>query len=227
MKINKGIGIRFGIATLLIISVVAVTASSKVATIVPDSGGVITACYNSVNGNLRLVGSSETCRHSEEAITWNQAGPAGPAGPAGAPGPQGPVGPAGAEGPAGPQGPEGPAGQQGPEGPAGPQGPPGPGGGSGGSSQNISIGLNPDGSVFKGSGFTVTKITTGWYQLDFPEGSFSAYPIPNVTPLNVSNRIANVSGLSAFPDGSGTITIWVKSTAGGFTDSSLLINIGM
>lgn len=211
MKIKKGIGVRLGIAALLI-SAVAATASSKVVTIVPDGNGVLSACYNTTNGAMRLAGSGDECRNGEEMISWNQTGPEGPAGP------QGPAGP---EGPAGPQGPEGPIG------PEGPQGPAGPGGGGGGSSQNISIGLNPDGSVFKGSGFTVTRITTGWYQLDFPAGSFAAYPIPNVTPLNVSNRIANVSGLSAFADGSGTITIWVKSTAGGFTDSSLLINIGV
>ena len=87
--------------------------------------------------------------------------------------------------------------------------------------------MNSDGTVFKGTGFTVERITTGWYQLNFPAGSFSSHPIPNVTPLTTTNRIANVSGLIYNGDGSAQITVWVKSTTGSFTDSSLLINIGV
>lgn len=91
----------------------------------------------------------------------------------------------------------------------------------------ISIGLHPNGVPFKGSGFTVTKLSTGQYRLDFPPGSFSAFPIPNVTPLSGSNAIATVSGLLGFADGSGQVFIWVRDQNGVFLDSSLLINITM
>jgi hypothetical protein len=62
------------------------------------------ACVNKVNGNMRLVDASTTCRNNEKRVTWNLAGPAGPTGP---------TGPAGAAGPAGPAGPIGPAGAPG------------------------------------------------------------------------------------------------------------------
>ena len=54
-----------------------------------------------VNGALRVVGSGESCRSNESAITWNAAGPVGPAGPTGPAGPDGPMGPVGPQGPAG------------------------------------------------------------------------------------------------------------------------------
>jgi hypothetical protein len=124
---------------------------------VPDSQGVIHACYHAggeERSPLFLIDTSkgEQCQHNEQQITWNQtgtagpqgtkgdtgaAGPAGPMGligpqgPAGAAGPQGPQGPAGSDGAVGPQGPRGDTGAtgaQGPQGSAGPQGPAGPAG---------------------------------------------------------------------------------------------------
>lgn len=62
--------------------------------------GAITACAG-VNGVLRVVGSGESCRSNETAISWNITGPAGPEGPQGPAGPAGPQGPA-AEVPPGP-----------------------------------------------------------------------------------------------------------------------------
>lgn len=58
-------------------------------------------CKKNENGQLRLVGFSDTCRPSETAIDWSITGPQGP------PGPIGPAGATGATGPAGPQGPAG------------------------------------------------------------------------------------------------------------------------
>ena len=120
------------------------------------SGGVISTCYNTKKGTLRVIDAqSDSCDKDETALSWNQAGqpgPSGPPGPAGATGPagpqgvagpkgdvgaQGPAGPAGATGPAGPQGvpgspgPQGPAGSPGPRGDTGPAGPAGPQGPAG------------------------------------------------------------------------------------------------
>ena len=63
-----------------------------------DNAGVIHACADTTNGQVRAVAAGDTCRTNEVALNWNQTGPAGPAGPTGATGAQGPVGP---QGPAG------------------------------------------------------------------------------------------------------------------------------
>jgi hypothetical protein len=51
---------------------------------IPDSNGVIHACYRSsglvANGSVRIVENAEACNNNETPITWNQQGPAGPAG---------------------------------------------------------------------------------------------------------------------------------------------------
>lgn len=54
---------------------------------IPDSGGVIHACYKS-NGDLRVVDSSsgKTCKANETALDWNQRGPKGEPGPQAPPG---------------------------------------------------------------------------------------------------------------------------------------------
>src|SRR5262249_8112202 len=54
---------------------------------IPDSGGVIHACYKK-NGNhsLRVIDSSsskEACQASEKPLDWSQTGPTGAAGPSG------------------------------------------------------------------------------------------------------------------------------------------------
>jgi Collagen triple helix repeat (20 copies) len=90
---------------------------------IPDSDGVIHACYDAISGQVRIVdpetGSPKACGKNEIAIDWNQQGPKGDQGDVG---PQGPAGPTGPAGPAGPSGPTGPAGPIGPAGPAGPAG---------------------------------------------------------------------------------------------------------
>lgn len=104
---------------------------------IPSSTGLITGCYATKDGALRLIDTAagQSCVNKELQITWNQTGPVGAQGPQGAPGPQGPQGPVGAQGMPGPQGdpgPQGPVGRPGPTGvpgqpgPQGPQGEPGP-----------------------------------------------------------------------------------------------------
>jgi hypothetical protein len=78
-------------------------------------GGVIKACRHK-SGYLLVPSPGKACKKSEQAMSWNVAGPAGPAG---APGPKGEAGPPGPGGPAGPAGPAGPPGPPGPPGPAG------------------------------------------------------------------------------------------------------------
>ena len=58
---------------------------------VPDSAGVIHACYGNRDGSLRVVDTEtgQACNPRETALTWNQQGPIGPQGPAGAQGPPG------------------------------------------------------------------------------------------------------------------------------------------
>lgn len=103
-------------------------------------GGQISACVQTVSGNLRIVANIADCKSNETSLVWNIAGAPGaqgPAGPQGAPGPQGPAGPQGEVGPQGAPGqqgipgPQGPIGQTGPQGEVGPQGVPGPQGPAG------------------------------------------------------------------------------------------------
>ena len=50
---------------------------AKFATMTP---GVLEACVNPGNGNMRLVDSSTPCHNNESRISWNITGPAGPPG---------------------------------------------------------------------------------------------------------------------------------------------------
>jgi len=62
---------------------------------IPDSSGIIHACYVKASGSLRVIDTSvgSTCRIGETPLDWSQTGPQGSQGPQG---PQGPAGPAGA-----------------------------------------------------------------------------------------------------------------------------------
>ena len=84
--------------------------------VIPESDGVIRACYQKQTGVLRVVSSFNQCSthptYGETAISWNQTGNVGPVGPQGATGPVGPQGPTGPQGAPGPQGPEGRPGLQ-------------------------------------------------------------------------------------------------------------------
>jgi hypothetical protein len=104
------------IGTGAIIAVIAIVSYASI----PDANGVITGCYVTASGGLRVIDASVSkCTPGETKITWNQTGPQGPPGPIGPQGPAGLQGLQGAAGPAGPTGPAGPAGQAGPTGPAG------------------------------------------------------------------------------------------------------------
>jgi len=101
---------------------------------IPDSDGVIHACYHTGNGGIRVVNDATECTSGEASLDWYQAGAPG------AQGPQGPDGPAGADGAQGPQGPQGlpgadgangSDGANGADGAQGPQGPPGADGADG------------------------------------------------------------------------------------------------
>jgi Collagen triple helix repeat (20 copies) len=87
---------------------------------IPDSAGVIHACFKTNNGQLRVIDSAtQQCRKGETAISWNQAGLPGPQGPQGI---QGLTGAAGATGATGPQGLKGDTGATGATGAQGIQG---------------------------------------------------------------------------------------------------------
>ena len=80
---------------------------------IPDSDGVIHACYHTSNGGIRVVNDASECGTSEEELTWFQSGAPGSVG-ARARGPQGETGATGI-GPAGPAGPQGALGADGAE----------------------------------------------------------------------------------------------------------------
>lgn len=98
---------------------------------------------------------------------------------------------------------------------------------SGSGTPQISIIFDQKGNVFKGSGFTVNYIGPGRYQLDFPPGSFTAFPAPNVTPFSGQNVSATVAGLVGFGDGSGGMFIVVRDPNGNLQDSALIVNIAL
>ena len=105
------------------ISVIACAVLVPIAMRAASTPGVLEACVNPGNGNMRLVDSSTPCHNNESRVSWDITGPAGPPGPTGPTGPTGAIGPAGATGPAGPTGADGATGAIGPAGPAGPPGP--------------------------------------------------------------------------------------------------------
>jgi len=127
------------IAATVVFGGLAATALAQI----PDSDGVIHACYHTSNGGIRVVNDASECGTSEQELTWFQTGAPGSVGAVGPTGPAGPTGPTGPAGPTGPQGPpgadgvdgtdgiDGVDGAPGPTGPAGPAGPQGPAGASG------------------------------------------------------------------------------------------------
>src|SRR5207244_11164315 len=96
------------------ISVIACAMLVPIAMRAASTPGVLEACVNPGNGNMRLVDSSTTCHDNESRVSWDITGPAGPPGPTG---PTGPTGPAGDTGPAGATGGAGATGATGAIGP--------------------------------------------------------------------------------------------------------------
>jgi hypothetical protein len=137
---------------------------------IPDSGGVIHACFDSKSGNLRVLDApSHTCGKFETSLDWNQQGSPGPAGPAGA---------AGAAGPAGPTGSAGATGAAGPAGPAGPTGP------AGADATNLWALVSDDGSLRAGSHATAaTSVGSSEFRVTFDQDvSACAYSVTQQTP---------------------------------------------
>ena len=81
--------------------------------------GVISACFNQTNGNLRVVDAGAACRTGESPISWNASGGAGAVGATGASGPAGAAGPQGATGASGANGTDGTNGSNGVDGAVG------------------------------------------------------------------------------------------------------------
>jgi hypothetical protein len=93
--------------TLVAVAIVGALVAGGIAyATIPDSNGVIHACYHvnpqgSVDGsgNLRVIDPSSAnkdgsaCKKDEKTLDFNQTGPPGQPGQQGAPGPQGPTGP--------------------------------------------------------------------------------------------------------------------------------------
>jgi len=153
---------------------------------IPDSGsGVISACYTTKNGAIRIIDyqAGKRCERGEILLTWNQSGPQGLQGPAGATGLtglKGLQGPAGTTGLTGPQGLQGPAGTTGLTGPQGLQGPAGATGLTGPVGPGVQtvvgvVSFNAGTLTLGGSGFstswTGTNSTT--FTITFPAGTFT------------------------------------------------------
>lgn len=72
------------IAILLIsLLAVGVVSAVRIVSSIPDSAGVIHACYDSGNRMLRVIDTEagEACRSQDTELSWNKTGPQGPPGP--------------------------------------------------------------------------------------------------------------------------------------------------
>ena len=72
--------VRFAFASRLAAglagAVIAIGIVGAASAMIPDSDGVIHACYQKITGQLRVVGSSTAgCTADEVALSWNQQGP--------------------------------------------------------------------------------------------------------------------------------------------------------
>ncbi|HEX2054572.1 MAG TPA: hypothetical protein VHJ78_12710 [Actinomycetota bacterium] len=90
MKSPVAAAVASSILTASLVGGVAIAQTSEPA--------VITACVQSHNGSVRIVGSAEDCKSNESGLVWNQQGPQGPQGLPGEKGEQGDPGPAGPSG---------------------------------------------------------------------------------------------------------------------------------
>lgn len=77
------------------VAVLALIGAGVASAAIPDSStGVITGCYQTSGGTLRVINKQggAACYAWETELPWNQTGPAGATGATGATGPQGPAG---------------------------------------------------------------------------------------------------------------------------------------
>lgn len=167
--------------------------------------GIVYACVNPGNGNIRMVGATEACRPNEIRIQWNVAGtqgPTGATGATGAAGPAGPTGPKGDKGDAGATGAAGATGQAGPQGPIGLTGAPGPRGADGAPGTN---GVNGVNGAVGATGQTGPKGDQGD---PAAMGSISGQ-LTSCTPLNLAGMLVYIPGraFSVFTGPSGHFQI--------------------
>ena len=101
---------RTGLACLGLVAIVVVIVLARVTASAPPPVGVLEACINPGNGNMRLIGPSTPCHNNETRVSWNVEGPVGPAGPPGPPGPPGTPGQDGEDGEDGEDGADGASG---------------------------------------------------------------------------------------------------------------------
>lgn len=213
---------------LLAGAVALVTAAGVGYAAIPAADGTIAACYTTKGddggvgkGSLRVVDTAGECTKNEQALTWNQRGPAGAPGPAGAAGPVGPQGTkgeAGATGPPGPAGPAGPRGEAGATGPPGPQGPSGPQGpaGTGGAYANVVDGffLGPQFVRNRTSNFaSVARWAIGVYCLELsPSSGIVSSTRPAVVSVDAFNTTPPVGNATAqYGSGCGVNGILVRT----------------
>jgi hypothetical protein len=81
-------GVRAHLRTVLLTTGVLVVVGGVAFAAIPDSNGLINACYDNTTGAVRLVDAQpgNCAKTGETGISWNQTGPAGPRGEAGSPG---------------------------------------------------------------------------------------------------------------------------------------------
>ena len=108
------------------------------------------------------------------------------------------------------------------DGPAGPPGPTGPQGPVGGGLMKTVAGLmDIDGTcpLPAGGGVICSKIQTGEYELQFPPGTWTAFPSIVISPFGLPGAfpIAEVGSIVGLGDGSATVRILTSSTAGPWT----------
>lgn len=108
------------------------------------------------------------------------------------------------------QGPAGPAGPTGPTGPTGPAGPAGAG------VKTVAAIVNADGSpnAITSNGFSANRLGTGIYQVNFPAGTWTSFPVMTVTSFGVSGAYGNpvVTSVLGFGDGSAQFQIHMVRT---------------
>jgi Collagen triple helix repeat (20 copies) len=177
------------LAAVAVAAVAAIAGGFAWATI-PASNGVIKACYQKNNGQLRVVDSAEACNSSELAIQWNQSGPQGATGAKGATGVRGPQGPTGARGATGLQGTQGIQGIQGFKGDRGASGTTGVRGATGATGDRGLIG--PAG----------------------PTGPAGDVPVTPPNPYQFRDSLNQLTGIFSLQLGDDSQTIRVNSFAG-------------
>jgi hypothetical protein len=148
----------------VVVVATAVVSSVGIAVAAVPSGGVISSCVSPTNGGVRIIDSSaQSCKSSEQALSWNQTGPQGQQGiqgPQGETGRQGETGAQGRDGFDGAPGTQGAPGSPGATGRAGADGKDGAPGPAGPAGQGV--------TALKASGYGAQQVlTAGLFSLDY------------------------------------------------------------